>query len=337
MSRHAKTSIAVPEAVLAAGRAVPDVIAVARDSSGRWFAYSPADPARDDDVFLTVTRIYSGGRTKVERQWAHLPVRSASRLTVVWSTERWATWGFGKSPNSYLTGPERESVIARLTPWAQGTPVRVFETFNEDEDRRMFTLWYWTGEQTPDEKAAVPTRDIAYRGGHGASDSEHLGMVARVARKHRGGVDLETSYCYTSFDSSYSEAVWRDADMEAAVGRFAARCRELSVQRDEERAERHRANDAIVKATLAQVRAAETRSARAVFTEEYGDAEDLWEGYLKRHLSSGPVAARILGVTRALNHAQDLTDRVGQTLTEAIGKAAGPYRDVVVVVPRTEG
>lgn len=137
-------------AMVAAGRRVPNAVAVARNNQGKWFVYAASQPAHDKGVYLDVTPIRRYGTLGQTKREQIVAQRSVSALHVAWSAPEWDTWKFGANPRHYLTESERQEVIGSLLDQAPGLPMCVVEYFDSrTPTHREFGLFYWV-DGTPE-------------------------------------------------------------------------------------------------------------------------------------------------------------------------------------------
>lgn len=305
--------------VQAAQRHSPDLIAVARNRQGDWFAYTPSTPAPEGEhVYLDITRIYKNGRIGTTELWKTVPQRSASILDLAWKTDAWDAWRFTANPRHYLTAQERAQIIADLVA-PLGMTLAVTEYFDSKSPKtRTFVAWSWTGESTP-ETAAVRATDDPFDYWRNA-DQGHLLMPTEVdvTKDQTGAVAVTTPrHPNTSFsrfrtahplrsipwwpaeEHQYPDArpriVWEDETVTARVIAYRERCVEAARI---EKEENERISDAAyryvaaVQALITEARAAEIRER---FLEDYGtNAEDLWEDHLAQANTRSPIHDRSL-------------------------------------------
>ncbi len=340
------------------GRGVAGVFCVARDRRGRWHAYAPSTPAHDIGVFLDITSLGSDGVRGDTRRWQTIPPRSASRLQVVWSSPPWAAWNFAANPRWYLTGPERETLIARVLDRADGLPLCVTEIHDpHDPAVRSLVSYAWTSG-TPDDAPIRPTTsplgtafDTA-REAHG--DAGRL-ITTRVwlVGKTIAGVELidcartavryPSSFAYyTSGERwggspwwpddahSYGEArprlVWSDPALLDRVAGYVARCRAAAAAEQAHRTAREREVDGYVEPVLALIRDQIETAAKTRFVDDFGPgAEDLWPAHLRSLNLTDPVRPHelrdLIRTAIGLGHAV-----AGQTLG-ALLDVAGRHHD----------
>jgi len=320
--------------MVAAGRAMEGVIAVARDRQGSWKAYAPSTPAHDAGVFLDVTTIRRDGSLGAVQREKVLSRRSATSMHVAWDTEQWRDWKFGANRSHYLTAEERAQLTAELIALAPGAPICVTEFFDPSNPvERSLGVYSWT-TGTPADRPVVASGDPYTR--HYNGDSNPIALVNGRVVKDSGGVRLvdgdrrlSSSFSgYSSRDGSipwwpddahqYGDArprlIWADADMLAAVFDYRARC---SAAADEERARRIEIEQRAYRYSTpveALIRERMVEQAHERFVEDYGpDAEDLWPAHLDTLKLPAPLHARTLWglVAIALKHGHPVA---GQTL-----------------------
>lgn len=333
------------EKMVAAGKKVPGVIAVARNRQDQWFAYAPS--TEGEDVFLDITPIRKNGTLGETKAWAKVQQRTASLLHVAWSEERWGEWKFAANPRHYLTGPERDDLVARVRERAEGTVLAVTEFHDSAHPEvRGLATYAWTYETPPEETETVVSSDPLGGGGYG-DPSKYVTMRPYRVSKSAQGITLEERNISRSWGEiafrpyfggysggsrwgetpwwprearTYADArarlVWADEDALDRVAAYRNRCKEAAAeQRDEKRrreAEAYRYSRPI-EAAIYERQVAEVR---ARFDEDYGtEAADLWPAHLKSLNLTAPIHPRMLWglVAIALDHGHPV---VGQTLDE---------------------
>ncbi|MEH0110643.1 hypothetical protein V6N00_13105 [Tersicoccus sp. MR15.9] len=337
-ARRAASEDGRADRMVAAGRRVPGVIAVAANRQGKWFAYAPSTPAHDTGVFLDITPIRANGTLGPVKTWQRVAPRSASLLQVAWSTEAWATWKFAANPNHYLTAPEREALVAELVNGAEGIPLAVTEIFDPvDPTSRTLALYTWrTG--TPEGTEVRSTDDPYswhYRGdtalitGRGRAvvkdtDGARLGDPRRIEKTYFGGYLGGSRWGDTPWwpDEAhrYSDVrprlAWADEHALDRIKAYADRCG--AAAKTEQAARRARDAEAYrySRPVEALIRAEIEAAAKERFFEDYGaGAEDLWEAHLKTLPQRQPIHPRELWglVAIALDHGHPV---VGQSLDQ---------------------
>lgn len=317
--------------VKAAKRHSPDLIAVARNRQGDWFAYTPSTPApAGENVYLDVTRVYKDGRIGATEQWKVVPQRSASILDVAWKADAWDTWKFTANPRHYLTAAEREQVISDLIA-PLGLTMAVTEHFDPSEPKsRQFVAWSWTDESTP-EDAPVRASTDPFDYWNGANKG-HLMIptTVTVTKDQSGEVVVKpargTSASFGRFSTShplgsipwwpsdayrYSDSrprlVWEDEAVTARVIAYREKCVEAARI---EKAERERISEEAyryVKAVQKSITEARVAEVRERFLEDYGtNAEDLWEDHLAQAKTQSPIHDRSLWGIFAIRIQRDL-------------------------------
>lgn len=309
---------AVPDAVLRAGKAIPGVIAVAANRQGQWFAYAPSTPAHDQGVFLDITPIHKNGTLGRTRTWQTVPQRSASLLNVAWSNEEWAGWKFSANPRHYLTGPERDALIAAALAETEGLPILAVEYHDPaDPGTRVIGVYAWT-DSTPPEDAPLRLHDnplswhwdgpvtvrqwAVAKTAHGVS----LGEPSRVLGKNYSRFSTGTPY-WPADAYRYSDPrprlIWEDASNRARLEAWVHRC--VTAYRED----RQRVKDRdtmlyrYVDAVSALIEQRRTAAIREKFLLDYGpDADDLWEAHLASQPHAVPVHPRTLWGLLAIAH-----------------------------------
>ena len=300
-------------AVLEAGKAIPGVMAIARDRRGQWAAYVPSPGAHDRGVFVDVTRIRKDGTLGKTSPWQTIAQRTASSLHVAWSAEEWGAWKFFAHPRHYLPEPQREALTEEARRRAGGIPIAVTELFDpKTPQERSLHIYVWDTNVAATPEAAPVT----------ATDNPHSWRLNREHRliRHTGwfidwpdgkprlGGDAQRTSApdyfsgfsagFGSGDSSmdlpwwpdtahaYQDVrprlVWLDESMLTRVKSHRDRCvAELKREREVSDARRRqvlRYVDPIMKAAEAE----QLRLAHEEFVADFGaDAEDLWEAHLK--------------------------------------------------------
>lgn len=326
--------------VTRARQEVPGAIAVARNRQGEWYAYTPSIPAHDDGVFLDVSRLYRDGRT-VTVPWQTLTQRTASTLDLAWSDGTWQNWKFAANPHHYLTGPQRDVLLAAARERAAGRPVAVTEYFDPaDPTCRILAVYCWTVDDDPE---AVPPRPTPNPFEWRERSRSQIRLTAWTVRKDRSGnVRLGKPYegsrvpadfgHFTAADRTsislpwwpddrpgYGDVrprlSWSDPDLLASVQDYAARCRQAADEARTARYDREATVDRYVRPIQSLIAARREAAIRARFVEDFGDnADDLFAAHLKTlNLTTDPVHPRTLWglVTIALDHDHPVA---GQTL-----------------------
>lgn len=303
-SRRAAAADTSEETVIAAGRALPGVIAVARDRQGNWAAYAPSPDAHESGVFLDVTRIRRNGTTGATKTWQALPQRTASALYVGWAADEWSEWRFGINARHRLTEPERQALISDLLGRASGSAICVTEMWDPKEPAvRKLELWQWTRSEAPE---ALETR--AEHDPFGWRAGEHSPVQSMVATVERDGARPTLTNVYKSssggfgrfssrsrwgdtpwwpddahqHDDARPRLVWADELMLDATSAYRARCAvAATAEREAGLAKRVRAV-AYERAIRAELEAKQLTEVRARFDEDFGaGADDLWPAHLK--------------------------------------------------------
>jgi len=163
--RDLRPSSAATDIALAAAKRLTGVMAVAYTRSKKFVAYAPS--GEQHGPWLTEYTFNAKGEVSATREWITIASRRLSTQRVVWSDERWARWDFRPDVSLYLTGPEREEIIAAVVQGMRAageTPIMVTERPFENVDSwssvRVFVGLSWNPEVDPtDNEAYRSTRD----------------------------------------------------------------------------------------------------------------------------------------------------------------------------------
>lgn len=336
------------ERMVAAGRAIPDVVAVARRKDGSWVAYAAAQGAREPGIWLHEIKLRADGSPGATREWIILPPRSVSALTVAWSAPSWADWTFAANPRHYLTATERDALYAELRANAVGTPVVITERFNpSDPTVRTVGVWAWQTTSTPATAQVRPSEDPFDWHWEKKPDLLLPGSIYRVTKSGPAAVTtalIRDGVNFSRFGAEHGlyggipwwpqgapdygdirpTLGWSDPDMLAQVADYVSRCRVASKARGaeqkahEDRAYRH------VQPILEGIRAAQVAAARAEFDVDYGqDASDLWPRHLESLRLRDPIHPRRLWgiIATCLRNGEPV---VGRSLAD-VSQAAARY------------
>lgn len=334
--RSRTTAIRVDaDAIIAAGRRLPNVIAVARDRRGRWHAYTPSPGAHEDGTYLDVTRIYADGRIGATAPWQLLTHRSAAALHIAWQLPQWSDWTFGLNPRRYLTGPERDALTDQLRDDTDGAVLCITELFDPHDDARTLGVYAWTGETPPAHAAATAQYDALDQ--HGAAPVDmHAwrvvkgrdGAITRTPGRHWRIPRAFSSFSVTTrwghlpwwpddahdYGDHRPRRIWVDEPLLDDVATFRDRCRALHDAARDERRSVDLAAQRYVPGIQSAIVARQHAQARARFDEDFGtDAADLWPKHIETLDLASPIHQRTLWglVAIALEHDHPI---VGQTL-----------------------
>lgn len=128
----AKVPAAVHSAVVAAGKALPSVLAVAHLRGKRFFAYTVADEAMGP--WLHEHELDKDGQVVSVREWTQIAPRRLQALELMWQSDRWEQWPLHFRAGDYLTGPEREQIFDELRAKAAsmfGEPMAISAVAND--------------------------------------------------------------------------------------------------------------------------------------------------------------------------------------------------------------
>ncbi|MDZ7912961.1 MAG: hypothetical protein U5O16_14190 [Rhodococcus sp. (in: high G+C Gram-positive bacteria)] len=331
--------------IIATGRAVPGAVCVARNRKGAWHVYAASSPAHDPHVFLDITPIDADGTLGTTERWQHLPVRSATLLRPGWAHEDWERWNFAANPMHYLTGPEREAVIAEAR--AQSAAIALCITETHDKRRpssRQLISYSWTNPLPPEE---TPLREQGLRNYRNIDDDLITARTFQIT-KDRNGVHLTeergnrygpsfVQYSASPDDPSWprfdkvgipwwpesatrygdvrARLAWADVDALARVDAWTGRVAAAAAKERERAQAENAVVDQYVKAVSEVIRAEQTATARKRFDEDYGTgAEDLWQPHLETLKLGDPIHPRnlwgLISIARAHDHPVE-----GQTLS----------------------
>jgi hypothetical protein len=274
---------------------VPGVICIARRRDGGYTAYQPA--ADTERVWLTVHDFRPTGDPARIREWVMVSDQSLATQKVLWSTPAWAEWNHAASRADYLTGPERDTFLARLLDEIRplGTPIAAVYRHSDgyDGDGRTFRVFAW---------AETPRPEGARSAWHGQRRDPGQGMCEITAPWRRGqdGQPVLTTGrpYYGPTWSRYSGrghgTPWRPADSQwqedtdwrlvwsdpVQLARVDAVADEIAAAERAERARAERVWSLVVRVQEGR-RAVEKARAKARFLEDYAGAEDLWADHRK--------------------------------------------------------
>lgn len=335
------------DAMIAAGRAVPGVIAVARTRRGQWHAYVPSTPAPPGErVYLDMVALRRDGTRGDTRTWCTLSQRSASALVVAWSGEEWTRWRFTASARHHLTGPERDAVISAVVDRTGGLPICVTELHDPRRPAaRTLVSYAWTADHAPEDQPAILSaspldwhhsdkvittrawrvekgpRGVAL-GGDARGDLYSTAFAAFAP----GGADRWGGSPWWPDDAPRYEArprlVWSDPTVLDRLAGYVQRCAAAAGADRSRRAEHDRMIRRHVDVIMQRIRADVVAAARARFVADYGpDALDLWPAHLESLALTDPVSARVVtGVVAAA--LRDGRPVVGRTLDSLVGRHA---------------
>ncbi|XKH58692.1 hypothetical protein LG293_16720 (plasmid) [Citricoccus nitrophenolicus] len=305
--------------MIAAGRRISGAIAVARNRQGKWFAYSPSILAHDKGVFLDVTPLRKDGSPGTVKRWQTPQTRSITALHVAWSAPEWDGWTFGANPRHYLTGPERQLLVAELLAAAPGIPLCVTE-FHDPQDPadRFLAAYTWTADTTAADAETLPLHDplswhhdglklVTCTGRKVVKDAGGVRLMAsrlpRAQDKHFGGYSPSSPWGdipwwpddATRYTDVRPRLVWMDEPNLDDLAGFRRRCRESYEEQHQLRQQFEAEVYRYVLPVQAAIMASLTAEARTRFLEDYGrDAEDLWESHLKSLRLRSPIHDRTL-------------------------------------------
>jgi len=351
-ARQVATADAAEADMIAAGRTVDGVIAIARDRQGRWAAYSPSVGAHEHGVYLDVTRIRRDGTIGSVDTWKLLTQRSASALHVAWAAPEWDAWRSGANPRHHITQPERQQLIEELRELAPGPVLAVTELHDPNRPgSRGLAAYFWIPGTAPADTEAWPAEDpLDWR------TKQVIGVTRRLVTRGRdGSVSLVAADRWLEegargYFSSFSaqtrwgdvpwwpddapdfgdvrpRLAWADEALLDEVSAFRARCREL---RREQRAAESRVSDEAQKyvaPVMESIRERMESAVRARFEEDFGpDADDLWPAHLAALGLRDPIHSRdVWGIIAiAIQHGEPV---VGRTLAE-LAESARSHRNI---------
>ncbi|MDB6425902.1 hypothetical protein [Curtobacterium sp. 20TX0008] len=319
------------DAMVAAGRALPGTIAVARDRQGRWKAYAPApdtpgSEAMDEHVLLDVTTLRRDGTAGRTERGVVLSQRAVSSLVVAWHDDVWLRWRFTVRRADVLDGDERAALAEAMRGEATGPVLAVVEYYDEKQPEvgRRMAVYFWDGA-TPEDSPVLPQlgpldRPSGFWGARRIPEAP-VRMVERLVVRDRDGVRLapidgrpvnsESFGHYSAHtrwgrvpwwprtERQYGDArarlVWADEDLLDRTAVWAARCRALAQQHLDEAAADRRVNARIAAALEAGVVARLEAAAQQRFDEDFPGAGDLWPEHLRTLQLHSPVHQSVLG------------------------------------------
>ena len=337
------------ERILAAGRGIPGVIAVARNRQGHWHAYVPSPGAHEPGIYLDVIRIRRNGTLGTPKTWQTLAQRTASALHVAWSTDEWGDWRFGANPRHHLTEPVRAALIEQARSRAAGSPLAVTEFHDpaRPEQRGVFVC-SWTLEGAPSPAAAptIAVRDpfswhhrsakaVTAQGWRVQVDADgtpklagngFTGLGHRVPADfshYSGGWEGGDTPWWPDDERVPSEPrprlVWSDEELLEELADYTSRCAAAAREEEQQRRALEAEAQQYVPGVLAKIRARQVAAVRARFEDDYGrDADDLWDAHLKSLNLPQPLHQReVWGlVAIALQHGEPVAGRTLQDLAD---------------------
>lgn len=341
-SRQNRPDETVEQRMVAAGRRVGGVIAVAKTRAGAWFAYSPSDPADPEPgVWLDITPIRRDGTLGEPKRWQKPLQHVMSQLQVAWQDDTWATWRFSVSPLHYLTGPEREAVTGQVVAAAAAqhpgsTPICVTETHDTAKpDVRGMTVFAWRDGDPATSEPVASERPFGW--------GRKLFVTWRVyVTKTRDGVTFEAARwqdpeqfaAYNSTDSDLWGGrpwrtngspwkVWADDALLARMADYKTRCAAFYRAEQDRRIARDQIINQHVELLTAAMVEVRNKPIHDRFIVDYGPgAEDLWPTHLATlKLPDSPVHPRELWGLMAIAHEHG-QPYVGRTLAELAELAA---------------
>lgn len=341
--RQATTAEAAP--FVAAGQALPGAVAVARRRDGTWVALAATPGAHPARVFLDVTTLRRDGKAGATKTWQTLSPRQVSALTVAWSAPEWEDWTFTTTPHHYLTGPQRDALLAHAR---QAVPDAILVTEyggTTNPDGHYLTVWSWTGPTPPGQAPVVEDQDPLARGnGWKPKDVPVVAHTFTVTTAPgtdptlgEPTVDRRASWTRYSMnrmsnpwwpDDAYDygdtrhRLAWADQPTLHAVQTWRQACHdEWQTQRD-----RRNAAEGSIYARVADVQrlivARVEADAYAEFVSDYGtNADDLWDTHRQGLRLASPVHDRDLWGLLAIADKHDV-DPTGMTLNALVDLAA---------------
>lgn len=319
------------EKMLAAGRRVPGVIAVARNRQGKWFAYSPSTPAHDKGVYLDVTPIRRNGTLGEPKREQVLAQRSVTALHVAWSGEDWATWRFGANPRHYLTQSERETLTEEIVAGLPGQAVCVVEYFDPSRPgEREFGGYYRPG----DDPEGTPAKEsVEMKRWKVTKDAQCVHRTPMQYSRHlpakfhhySGGSPWGNTPWWPEDATSYGDVrprlVWADEDALDQLREEREREKAASEERRRLDREREKAVYRTVSPLMEAMSAVQEENALRTFIEDYGpDSMDLWPRHLESLKLQDPTHPRCLHDVLAGAGAPE-KDLSGKTLGQVIETA----------------
>ena len=146
------------ETVLAASRAMKDVLVVAYTRSKKYIAVSAS--GKNHGPWLTITTMNSRGEVVEVDEWTSVASRTLSTMHVIWEAPAWKTWDKYPKFDKYLSGPERDVLCSKardLLVERGAEPIMVTERLNShaySEPDRMFVGIGWKAGADPTDSAA---------------------------------------------------------------------------------------------------------------------------------------------------------------------------------------
>lgn len=269
------------------------LLAVTMNRSGAFHAYGPANDMKaihhGTAGYLTEVSLGTSGSPGKRRGWMRLTPRSLATRTVVFETGAWAGWKHA-DPAIHLTGPEVESMTARLLDKGRGTGLRpitvVLDSFTDSGNPvQSIVLYGLDPEATGSIDSRIRSMEFAW--------NRTVGGELDVKPRNRwspltwgrfsppAGVPDSIPW---SEDTRYGPRpyrVWTDeAELEGVYAEQRAE-QEDEREADVERARVGAARQEMRKRVVAAWDAHVTAEARARFIEDYAtDDQSLWEHHL---------------------------------------------------------
>lgn len=334
------------ERMVKAGRSLEGCVAVGRTRAGQWNAYLRAEPAHDPGVWLHVAALATDGTVKGTQHWKAVPARSISALTIAWEHDDWATWKHSANPRHYLTGPERDTLIAQMRDLLDGTALCVTEYWDPARPAdRYLTVYSWTADQSPADLPPQPfDSPLSWR--HRATSpvkslnrkviKDATGLALGDARRNLGDRDFDSFDSGTRWGSTpwwpdtatrYGDArprlVWADEDALDAMKGWVDTCKAAAKEAHAARAVENDTVYRYVRAIADVIEAAQVAAIRERFDIDYPGADDLWEKHLATQKNIQPIRDRDLWALIAIARRDNISVEgatLGSLADHAVGK-----------------
>lgn len=319
-----------------------DAMLIARQrGSGKYVVLEPMEDGDNVYARRVLYGVRSGPTEDVE-WWKPEPF-IVGRWQVLWSNSRWAAWNVGAQAKDWLTGPERDRLLAEILAWCRshkcGTCKGSGKTTRWKESKRVpVTCETCSGSGTAESEVLSIRRDrrddgevvrgwgsfMVWRVSREAGSAPADGRKVSWAREKDGTAKValygEDGWRYsTSYGRDWHE---RDKDLDPEEERQlrgvrkgalwidlpAVEALEKRLARQKRDAERKRDRDQEVypySRAIEDLRAARGRVAHvAAFVERYEHPE-LYEGHMKAHPAERYEHEPLLGLRKAIRKALD--------------------------------
>jgi hypothetical protein len=225
-----------------------------------------------------------------EKIWQTVQRKRLLGWTPIHEGERWVEWKLDARENDHLTDPERDALIARVTPLAI-EHIRESNKFDREGKRRVkvkeqgivcvsrkedaFHFWVWTGG------VSVPALMLS-----GEWKEPVIECATLMWSKKKGEIHHSFEWGTREYSGRHNDDIrtfWREEEVLFLDEKLYAKYRRDATIYEEQR-ELHRKLDAIedtiVDQAIKELKKARLEQLRARFIEEY-EHEELWEDHRK--------------------------------------------------------